>query len=348
MSLLPSGPVIANARRPTSPGYVAVTGPTNAPASARAAPIVEAARSLRSIDPRPSCCPEPRTDPLRTVALRVAVWRRTSVMSGRLERVHEAATKNSTKRRTMRRTPGVTPGSGGGPVAASRGVEGVRRPWMAPPPPRYPIRMTAGAHPTRPRAEFRLLGHLEVGERRRRPGVRRPEAARPARVPAAPRGRGGHDRAPGRRHLGRRAAAHRDGHRLRLRPQAPVGARGDLRDPEHAIVRATSSTSRAARSTSRSSSASAGSGGRPSAPATRRMPAGCSARRSPCGAARPSTASTATGSSTPSSRASSRCASRRRWAGSTPTSASAARPRSWTSWRLSPASIRWTRASAAS
>ncbi len=42
------------------------------------------------------------------------------------------------------------------------------------------------------------------------------------------------------------------------------------------------------------------------------MPAGCSVRRSPCGAARPSTVSTATGSSTPSSRASSRCASRRR------------------------------------
>ena len=47
-------------------------------------------------------------------------------------------------------------------------------------------------------------------------------------------------------------------------------------------------------------------------------------------------------------RASSRFASRRRWAGSMPTSGSAARPRSSTSssrWR---ASIRWTRASAAS
>ena len=46
--------------------------------------------------------------------------------------------------------------------------------------------------------------------------------------------------------------------------------------------------------------------------------------------------------------ASSGCASRRRSAGSMPTSGSAARPRSWRSWRLSPASIRWTRASAAS
>ena len=106
---------------------------------------------------------------------------------------------------------------------------------MPPPPPRCPDRRPLGR--TRPAPRGVPVARPPRGrQRRRRPGLRRTEAAGPARVPAAPRGRGGHDRAPRRRHLGRRAAAHRDGHRLRLRPQAPVGARGDLRDAEHAIV----------------------------------------------------------------------------------------------------------------
>ena len=134
----------------------------------------------------------------------------------------------------MRPTPSA-PGVGRRSRRCIVWMEGVRRPWMPPPPPRCPIRVTAGTHPTAPERNSDCWVP-RGGRRRCGPGLRRAQTARPARVPAAPRGRGGHDRAPRRRHLGRRAAAHGDGHRLRLRPQAPIGARGDLCDVEHAIV----------------------------------------------------------------------------------------------------------------
>ena len=190
----------------------------------------------------------------------------------------------------MRRTPGA-PGSGRGPVAASRGGGGSGpRGWLR----RRRALRTAdrwGA-PERPRAEFRLLGHLEVGDGDAAQAFGGPkqrallaflllhagEVVTTERLVDAIWG----DEPPP------TATAIVYGYVRKVRSALETTSATLSRDQP-----GTSSTSRAARWTWRSSSASAGSAGRRSGPATPPMLASCWARRSSCGAAKPSTVSTA-------------------------------------------------------
>ena len=63
----------------------------------------------------------------------------------------------------MRPTPSV-PGVGRRPRRCIVWMEGVRRPWMPPPPSALSDTGDRWSAPDRPRAEFRLLGYLEVGD----------------------------------------------------------------------------------------------------------------------------------------------------------------------------------------
>ncbi len=99
-------------------------------------------------DPCPSCYPEPvdRSAPDDGSARRRLAAHRRSCPGGwtgcakQRRRIHETAHNAP--------DAGRSPASGGGRVACIAGGEGGRRPWMAPPPPRCPMLLTAGPRPT--------------------------------------------------------------------------------------------------------------------------------------------------------------------------------------------------------